>query len=129
MFNTRVPVVDEAVEPRWWIKEKVGLRAQDDTQQIEFPYLQGEGGPAGEDGGEQEEADIPLPFLVEDSSDDDEDGDDGDDGWGPDDDAPVLPVHGGPPASGGGGVGGGATGGGNGGAHTLAVITAVTRQP
>ena len=115
VFNTRVSIFYEAAEPRWWRKEKVGLPAQDDTQEIEVPYLQGEGGPAREDGGEQEEVDIPLPFLVEDSSDDDEDGDDGEDGWGPNDDAPMLPVHGGPPAGGGGGVCRGATGGGNGG--------------
>ena len=38
-----------------------------------------------------------MPRLDEDSSDDDDDGDgDGeDDGWGPDDDAPVIPVRGG----------------------------------
>ena len=47
---------------------------------------------------------VPLPVLVEDSSDDEGgegDGNNGggdDDSWGPDDDAPVLPVHEGPVA-------------------------------
>lgn len=108
------------MELGWWRKEKVGKPAQGDTQAIEFPNLHDEGAPAPAEGDDE----VGIPLLVEDNSDDDDDDAGGgartgdDDLWGLEDDAPILPVHGGPPAHVDGdavqGVGGALGGAGNG---------------
>ena len=101
VFNVGVPHVDESVQPGWWRKEIDGGELVDDIEEIVFPDL---GVAVVEEEMEGEKRnDQSMPVLVEDSSDEEEDGGGGtgggdDDSWGPDDDAPVMPVHEGPAA-------------------------------
>ena len=102
VFNVGVPHIDESVQPGWWRKENNGGELVDDIEEIVFPDLAVDVVGGELEGGQ--ECDQPMPVLVEDSSDDEGgegDGNNGggdDDSWGPDDDAPVLPVHEGPAA-------------------------------
>ena len=103
VFNVGVPDVDENVEAGWWRKTVDGGEF-DDVEPVRFPDLNDGVTTVGETTHQLE-----MPDLVEDSSDDEDegegDGNDGggeDDDWGPDDDAPVLPVHEGPIADEGG---------------------------
>ena len=100
VFNVGVPFVDEDVKPGWWRKENAG-GVVEEVEEFIFPYLD-------VDSSQQQvhqdgehvvtvagEVELPMPELVEDSSDDEDDGEDlggDDDEWGPDDDA-VLEQH------------------------------------
>ena len=99
VFNVGVPHVDENVEPGWWRQGGDGGERFDDIEEINFPDLDVDVAQRAGEQGMIQVVDPQMPFLVEDSSDDEGDGngvdDGGDDEWGPDDDAPVNPGHGG----------------------------------
>ena len=109
VFNVGVSHIDESVQPGWWRKENNGGGLVDDIEETIFPDL--DVGVVGREIAKVQEHDPPMPALVEDNSDEEEgeDGGDGngndgggdDDSWGPDDDAPALPVHDVPTAEGG----------------------------
>ena len=89
VYNVGVPHIDEDVAPGWWKKGEGAASDVDVAAEIIFPDLDVD--IVGEGEHEIPECDLPVPVLVEDSS-DEEDGDDAIDGdnddWGPEDDAP-----------------------------------------
>lgn len=97
VFNVGVPDIDENVEPGWWRSNVEGGGACEDGGEVIFPDLVEVAAIAVAEPLLQLQEDLPMPELHEDSSDDDADGEGGGDGddWGPADDAPVVPVHGG----------------------------------
>ena len=93
VFNVGVPDVDENVEAGWW-RKSVDNGEFDDVEPVRFPDLNDEVASVGEVIHQLE-----IPDLVEDSSDgEEEEGGGESDDWGPDDDAPVNPLHEGPVA-------------------------------
>ena len=104
VYNVGVPHVDEDVQPGWWRKD-TSQGGDEENEVILFPDLNVDNAQVAVEVEEvPQEVEPQLPDLVEDSSDDEDEGDGAgggdDDEWGPADDAPVNPVHGGMPEGG-----------------------------